>query len=68
MMLRRYHKKSHGFGVPIETVHPRSLNVYTVKELREMCKRKGLKGYSNKTEAELIEMLRGGDEDVDTDK
>lgn len=64
MMLRRYHKKApalpptRGYGVPIDTVHPRSLVEYTVSELKAMCKERGLTGYSKKNEAELIEMLK----------
>lgn len=30
---------------------------YTVKELKEMCKEKGITGYSKMKEAELIEVL-----------
>lgn len=68
MMLRRYHKKqtkelpeTKGFAIPIESVKPRSIVELTVKELKELCKERGLKGYSNKSEAELIEMLQGGE-------
>lgn len=32
---------------------------YSVAELKQMCKEKGLKGYSKKTEQELIEMIQG---------
>ena len=34
---------------------------YTVKELKKMCKERGITGYSRKKEAELIEMLQGGE-------
>ena len=67
MMLRRYHKKkvqlppTRGYGVPIGTVFPRSLVEYTVPELKAMCKERGLTGYSKKSEAELIQMLLGGE-------
>lgn len=67
MMLRRYHKKqpplplTRGHGVPIETVHPRSLVEYTLSELKALCKERGLTGYSKKNEAELIEMLTEGE-------
>ena len=65
MMLRRYHKKqsdlplTKGFDVPIATNSSKSLEEYTLKELREMCKERGLKGYSKMSEAELIELLEG---------
>ena len=39
----------------------KELKEYTVKELKAMCKERGLKGYSRKSEAELIEMLQGGE-------
>lgn len=70
MMLRRYHKKKRsvgefppakGFDVPIETNSSKSLEEYTVKELREMCKERGLKGYSKMSEVELIELLEGAE-------
>ena len=32
---------------------------YTVSELKEMCKQKGLKGYSKLNESELIALLEG---------
>lgn len=50
-----------GFGVPIDTVHYRSLVEYTVSELKAICKERGLTGYSKKNEAELIQMLLGGE-------
>ena len=50
-----------GFAVPLESERPKSLADMTVKELKELCKTRGLKGYSNKSEAELIEMLLGGE-------
>ncbi|MER2006713.1 MAG: Rho termination factor N-terminal domain-containing protein [Psychrobacillus sp.] len=65
MMLRRYHKKkaqlppTRGYGVPIDTVHPRSLVEYTISELKALCKERGLKGYSKFNEAELIALLSG---------
>lgn len=46
------------YSVPVNTDYPSSSVGYTVKELREMCKDRGLTGYSKKSEAELIEMLK----------
>lgn len=46
-----------GFGVSIEYQHPKSLVELTVKELKEMAKSMGLKGYSNKNESEIVEMI-----------
>ena len=37
----------------------KKLSDYTVKELKAMCKEKGLSGYSNLKEKELIELLEG---------
>jgi len=34
---------------------------YTVKELKEMCKEKGLKGYSRMNEADLVKLIQGSD-------
>jgi len=34
---------------------------YTVKELKQMCKDKGITGYSRLRESELIEILQGGE-------
>ena len=44
-----------------ETEVKQDMTKYTVKELKQMCKDKGLTGYSRKKEAELIEMLQGSD-------
>ena len=62
MMLRRYHKKQpalSSIGAQIETDPLKSLEEYTLKELRDMCKERGLKGYSKMSEAELIALLEG---------
>lgn len=48
---------SKGFGVPINSVNPKSLAEMSTKELKELAKEKGLTGYSRKSEEELIEML-----------
>lgn len=70
MMLRRYHKKKEpvgefppakGYGVPIDSIQPRSLAEYSVSELKALCKERGLKGYSKLSEAELIAMLTGSE-------
>lgn len=55
----KYLPPTRGYGVPINQKQPRSLVEYTVKELRELCKERGLKGYSSKSEVELVEMLLG---------
>lgn len=70
MMLRRYHKKKRsvgefppakGYGVPIDSIQPRSLAEYSLAELKALCKERGLKGYSKMSEAELIELLEGAE-------
>lgn len=57
MMLRRYHTRKE--PKPIKQVE--DLTKYTVKELREKCKERGLTGYSKLSEAELIKLLEGGE-------
>ena len=52
-----------GFAVPLGSEQPKSLAEMTVKELKELCKSRGIKGYSNKSESELIEMLMPGGEE-----
>lgn len=37
----------------------KNLKDYTVKELKVMCKKRGLKGYSRLNENKLIELLEG---------
>lgn len=65
MLLRRYHKvqqpETKGYEVSIDSQQPKTLVEYTVKELRELCKERGLKGYSNKSEEELLAMLMDGE-------
>ncbi|MEK4628104.1 Rho termination factor N-terminal domain-containing protein [Solibacillus sp. FSL R7-0682] len=51
-------KKTIGFAVPINSLQPRSIVEFSTKELKEMCKKLGIKGYSNKTEIELIELIK----------
>lgn len=63
MLLRRYHNVK---KLPKQENKP--LTELTIKELRDLCKERGIKGYSNKSENELIEMLTGGVEDVGADK
>lgn len=41
----------------VETKEESASEKYTVKELRAMCKEKGITGYSKLKEAELIELL-----------
>ena len=36
----------------------KELKNHTVKELREKCKKKGIKGYSNKNKADLVKLLK----------
>lgn len=52
-----------GFAVPLGSEQPKSLAEMTVKQLKELCKSRGIKGYSNKSESELIEMLMPGGEE-----
>lgn len=51
----------HCTGASIDSMQPESLAKYTVRELRELCKARGLKGYSNKSEEELLAMLMEGE-------
>jgi endogenous inhibitor of DNA gyrase (YacG/DUF329 family) len=37
----------------------KNLKDYTVKELKEMCKEKGIKGYSKLNEKDLIALIEG---------
>ena len=57
MMLRRYHKSKEVAAVKQSD----DLTSYSIKELREMCKKRGLTGYSKLTEAELIKLLESGE-------
>ena len=73
MLLRRYHKvisrskeKVANSTLTQDTQPP--FKEMSVKELRDLCKERGIKGYSNKSEEELIEMLSGGEKNVGTDK
>lgn len=73
MLLRRYHnvkKESTEEKVNSSLKQETSPNLekLTVKELRDLCKERGIKGYSNKSEEELIEMLSGGVVNVESDK
>lgn len=43
----------------VEKVEKVELSDYTVKELKEICKEKGITGYSRMKEAELIEVIEG---------
>lgn len=65
MLLRRYHKVQQPKGgdneVSIDLQQSKPLVECTLKELRELCKARGLKGYSNKSEEELIAMLMDGE-------
>lgn len=61
MLLRRYHSSksiTRGYAVPLDSVKFTSIAEMTLKELKSLCKERGLKNYSNKSEADLIEMLR----------
>ena len=55
MMLRRYHNRKKAVEKTVD------LTKYTIKELREMCKEKGLTGYSKLSEPELIKLLESGE-------
>lgn len=62
MMLRRYHKRkslTRGYGIQINSPKLTSIAEMSVKELKELCKERGLKGYSKMNEAELIALLSG---------
>lgn len=66
MLLRRYHNRkppTRGFGIPINSPKLTSIAEMSVKELKELCKERGLKGYSKLNEAELIALLRGETDD-----
>ncbi|MEK4700369.1 Rho termination factor N-terminal domain-containing protein [Solibacillus sp. FSL R7-0668] len=70
MLLRRYHNRkptTRGYGVPIDSPKFTSIAEMSVKELKELCKERGLKGYSRMNEADLIELLLGGVDDVGTE-
>lgn len=51
-------KRTIGFAVPIDSVQPRSIVELSTKELKELCKKLGIKGYSNKSDAELIDLIQ----------
>lgn len=51
-------KKTIGFAVPIDSAQPRSIVELSTKELKEMCKKLGIKGYSNKKDVELIDLIQ----------
>jgi hypothetical protein len=52
--------KRNGNGKPNGNGNGKPLEKYTVVQLRQKAKAKGLRGYSNKNKADLIKMLRNG--------